>query len=178
MQSFMSYVKNRDYNLAESFSAMMPTSTSNSNVPNAEKESFPAPDPKAMRKFAYVVDALQEIAIHLGKNLQHYTAQFPREIIPWPITKGRNDFNAFVDFLGSYLRHWKTGYGDGDQSRVEFFHNANKMGNNIDENKVDEAKKKLIKRIEEHPEEFKNGVTGLEMREMLKWLEKDLHKYM
>ena len=183
MQSFMSYVKNRDCNLAESFGAMMPTSTSNSNVPNAEKESFPAPDPKAMRKFAAVVDALQEIAIHLGKNLYHYTAQFPSEIIPYPITKGRNDFNAFVDFLGTYLRFWnEPNYlyaAKADPSRIEFFHNANKMGNAIDLNKLDKAKEVLIKDIEQRPERYKEGGrNGLEMREMLKWLEKDLHKYM
>ena len=72
MKSFNQFVKSRNSKFLESFSAMMPNSaadSTNSVTPSnsQNEESFPAPDPKAVRKWAMIVESLNEIASHLGR---------------------------------------------------------------------------------------------------------------
>ena len=175
MKSFNQFVKSRNNKFLESFSAMMPTSAANSVVPSNSdnKESFPAPDPKALRKWAMVVESLNEIAAHLGKHLYLYTGTFNERIIPH-VNSGKaygNDFNVFTDFLASYLQNWKTGPYGNDPNRIEFFHKANEIGNAIDENKHHQAVQDLLNNIEQHPENYsKGGINGPAMRNSLRQL--------
>ena len=147
---------------------------------NANKESFQEPDPKALRKWAMVVESLNEIAAHLGKHGYMYTAMFPKTIIP-VVNSGKkygNDFNVFTDFLASYLQNWKTGHYDSDPNRIEFFHKANEIGNAIDENKLHESLRELLEDIEQHQENYsRGGVNGPAMRNSLRQLNSLLKKY-
>jgi hypothetical protein len=184
MKSFNQFVKSRNSKFLESFSAMMPNSaadSTNSVTPSnsQNEESFPAPDPKAVRKWAMIVESLNEIASHLGRALNLYTGMFDEKIIPYLHSSDPhhgNDFNVFTDFVGDYLDCWHNGkmtrkpYSD-DPNRIEFFHKANEIANSIDPNQHRQAVKDLLKNLEEHPEQYsRGGMNGPSMRNSLRKL--------
>jgi hypothetical protein len=183
MKSFNQFVKSRNSKFLESFSAMMPNSaadSTNSVTPSnsQNEESFPAPDPKAIYKWAMIVESLNEIASHLGRGLSLYTGMFDERIIPY-VNSGKqhgNDFNIFTDFVGDYLGCWHNGkmirkpYSD-DPNRIEFFHKANEIANSIDPNQHRQAVQDLLKNLEEHPEQYsRGGMNGPSMRNSLRKL--------
>ena len=147
---------------------------------NANKQSFPEPDPKALFKWGMVVEALNEISVHLGKHGFMYTAMIPKTIIP-VINPGKshgNDFNIFTDFLADYIQSWSRKPHSDDPNRIEFFHKANEIGNAIDPNKLHESLRELLEDIEKNPEHYsRGGVNGPEMRNSLRQLNSLLKKY-